>query len=250
MSSPSAGRSSLIGPVSTEALSRLQHLLQRPLGCGAVLGPTRSGKSALVRVLATASARSRAQTAHIDGQGLDDRGLVWELAAQWQIGPAADGHARRLSLNVRDFACGAAAAGVRLAILVDHADRLEHSGVLALVRLLHEFDGRRGLTLIWAAESPPRGEAADHLLPFTELRIDVPTPTPDETADFAGEVWRQSADVSAGPLSSDLAQQLAALSRNDLRRAERLSRLSQLAALAEGTPVNRDMLNAAAAELV
>jgi hypothetical protein len=84
---------------------------------------------------------------------------------------------------------GATQAGERLAILLDHADRLEHSGSLVLARLLHEFESR-GLSLIWAAESPLRGDAADLLLPFTELRIDSPAFTQQETADYARATWR------------------------------------------------------------
>lgn len=238
-----------VGPISGEALARLDYLLRRPLGCGVLLGPARSGKSALLRQFAESSFRSGAHVALVDGQGLDGRGLHWELAAQWRIAPATDGHGRRLAHLVRDFMHGAAAAGDRLATLIDHADRLEHSGLLAVARLLSEFEPRRGLTLIWTAESPLRGEVVDLLLPSTELRIDSPSPTPDETAEFVQETWRQTADVTTGALSDELADQLAALSRNDLRRAERLSRLSQLAALAEGKPLDHEMLSAVASEL-
>ena len=72
----------------------------------------------------------------------------------------------------------------------------------------------------------------------------------EKTADYARATWQQAAEVTPSPLPDELAQHLAALSRNDLRRAERLSRLSQLAALADGAPLNNEMLEAVAAELV
>lgn len=249
MSRSFSDRPQHVGPISAEALARLDYLLQRPVGCAMLAGPARSGKTALLRQLAESSFRSGAQVAVFDGQGLDGRGVLWELAAQWQIAPPADGHGRRLTHLVRDYVQGASAAGERLAILVDHADRLEHSGLLAVARLLSDFESRRGLTIIWVADSPLRGEAVDLLLPSTELRIDSPSPTPDETAEFVRAAWSQTADVTTGPLPDELAEQLAALSQNDLRRAERLSRLSQLAIRAEGKPLDREMLSAAAAEL-
>jgi type II secretory pathway predicted ATPase ExeA len=241
-----ADRKSHVGPVTAEALARLCWLLQRPLGCGVIVGPARSGKSALLRVLAEASTRSFAGTVVVEGQGLDARSLTWELAAQWSIAPAIDGSSRFLAQQVRDFMLGAACAGQRLAIFVDHADRLEHTGTLALTRILSEHQHRSGLTMLWTAELPLRGDAAEHLLAFTELRIDCPAVTRDDMAQYVREDWKQSA---TGPLPVELARQIAGLSHGDLRRAERLSQLSQLAALAEETSLNRDMLAAVAEEL-
>ena len=249
MAKATTDRPQFAGPVTAEALARLDHLLRRPFGCGVVLGPARSGKSAMLRNLAAASSRSGAQTAPVDGQGLDGRGLMWELAAQWRIAPTADGHSRRLAQGVRDYAHGATAAGERLAILVDHADRLEPDGARALVRLLHEFECRRGLTVLWSAETPVHGDIAEQLLPFTELRIESPATTSAEAADFARAIWGQTADINTGPLSDGLARQIAALSKNDLRRAERLSRLSQLAARAEERPLDEETLSEVAGEL-
>jgi ABC-type phosphate/phosphonate transport system ATPase subunit len=88
-----AERRPQIGPVTSEALARVTYLLQRPLGCGVVVGPARSGKSALLRQLATAGSRQGAQTAIVDGQGLDARGLTWELAAEWRSVPRSTGTA-------------------------------------------------------------------------------------------------------------------------------------------------------------
>ncbi|MBL8848158.1 MAG: ATP-binding protein, partial [Planctomycetaceae bacterium] len=213
------------GPISAEALARLDFLQSRPCGCGVLQGPACSGKSALLRELAVAADRIGALVAHVDGQSLDARGLLWELAAEWQIAPTVDAHSRRLTQDVRDFVHGSAAAGRRIAILLDHADRMEHTAGLTVARLLHECAWQQGLMLIWAANSPLQGDAADLLLPFTELRIDCPLPTTPEIADYARAVWGHSADKDLLP---QLAEQLAGLSRSDLRRAERLSRLSQL----------------------
>jgi hypothetical protein len=237
------------GPVTSEALSRLKYLLDRPLGCGAVLGPARSGKSRLMRTLAAGCQRHGAMTAFVDGQGLDARGLNRELAAAWRIGTAAETQGRRLAEQLRDFLQGALASRLRLAIVLDHADRLEHTGAVALSRLLHEAEWDGGLTLLWAAAAPPCGDAAEVLLPFTELRLDCPEPTPAETADFARDHWQRTGVPGASEFPAELAGQFADLSRGDLRRAERLARLSRLAALAEGTPLNADMLEAVAREL-
>lgn len=235
-----------VGPVTAEAAARLVWLLQRPFGCGVLGGPARSGKTALLRVLAESSLRSGARTAAVDGQGIDARGLMWELAAAWRIAPAVEGSSRLLTQQVRDFLHGAARTGERLAILVDHADRLDHSGALALARILSEHEHGRGLTVIWAAETPLRGDAVDLLLPFTELRIDCPAVTPVEAAKIARQTWDQSCGE---PLTDELAQQIAALSRNELRRAERISRLARLAAQADGLSLSSDILTDAAHEL-
>lgn len=245
----SPNRRGRIGPVTSEALSRLAYLLDRPLGCGVVQGPARSGKSALLQTLADGCSRRGAKTALIDGQGLDGRGLYWELADNWRIGSLGESHARRLAREIRDYMSGAVAAKFRLAIVLDHADRLEHSAVQVLSRLLHEAEMTGGLTMIWSATEPLQGEAADVLLRFTELRIDCPAPTPSETAQFARDHWRNSGDADAADLPSGLEQQFAALSHGDLRRAERLAKLSRLAALAEGVPLNSEMLDSIAKEL-
>jgi hypothetical protein len=241
-----ADRPITLGPVTAEALARLSYLLQRPIGCGVVVGPARSGKSALLRVLAESCLRSGAQTAFCDACELDARGLMWELAAQWRIGPASDGSSRLLAQQVRDYLHGATRAGQRLAIVLDHADRLGHTGAIALSRTLGEHEPYGGLTLVWSAQSPLQGDAAEQLLPFTELRIECPSPTREETARFARHVWEQSAGA---PLTDRLAREIAGLSHHDLRRAERLSRLSQLAAVAEGAMLDDDMLAAVAQEL-
>lgn len=228
------------GPITGEALARLAWLQERPCGCGVVLGPARSGKSALLKLLATAAGRNGALAARVDGQSLDARGLMWELAAEWRIAPTADTNGRRLTQDVRDFIQGATAAGQRLAILLDHADRLEHGAAVALGRLLQDCEDQHGLTFVWTAESPTRGEAAELLLGFTELRIECPAPTAAETADHVRRQWQNA---------GGLAQEIAELSHGDIRRAERLSRLSELAARADGAPLSSDMLTAVAAEL-
>jgi type II secretory pathway predicted ATPase ExeA len=235
-----------LGPVTTEALARLSYLLERPFGCGVVVGPARSGKSALLRVLTEACLRSGARTAVVDGQGMDSRSLMWELAAQWRIAPTLDGSSRLLAQQVRDYLHGATRAGQRLAILVDHADRLDDSGVLALARILCEFEQDCGLTVVWAGDMPLRGDAVDHLLPFTELRIECPALSRNDTAQFAKQVWKHSA---GDPLSDVMADEIAELSHSDLRRAERLSRLAQLASLADGSSLTSDTLSAVSAEL-
>lgn len=235
-----------VGPVTTEALDRLAYLLERPFGCGVVVGPARSGKSDLLRVLTESCRRSGAMAAPLDGYGTDARGLTWELAAQWRIAPAVDGSSRVLAQQVRDFMHGATRSGQRLAILVDHGDRLDHSGVLALTRILSEHEHTGGLTVVWAGDMPLRGDAADHLLPFTELRIDCPALSRGDTAEYAKQVWEHSA---GGALSDDLAGEIAELSHTDLRRAERLSRLAQLAALADGANITAETLSAVSAEL-
>ena len=246
MRHPSSHRQSPVGPVTTEALARLSYLLERPLGCGVVIGPARSGKSALLRVLAEACLRSGARTAILDGQGTDSRSLMWELAAQWRIAPAPDGSSRLLAQQVRDYMHGATRSGQHLAILVDHADRLDHSGVLALTRILSEHEHGGGLTVVWAGNMPLHGDAVDHLLPFTELRLECPALSRSDTAQFAKQVWEHSA---SGTLSNDLAGEIAELSHSDLRRAERLSRLAQLAAIADGSSLTADMLSAVSTEL-
>ena len=138
---------------------------------------------------------------------------------------------------------------MRLSIVLDHADQLEHSALQALSRLLHEVELRRGLTLVWAATAPLTGDAVESLLPFTELRIDCPAPTSGESAELAREVWQRTGNDDGAILPAALAEQIAVLSRGDLRRAERLARLSQLAAMAEGAPLNSEMLEAVAGEL-
>jgi len=239
-------RHSPVGPVTSEALARLAHLLERPLGCGVVVGPARSGKSILLEVLAESCRRSGARTVLIDGHGTDSRGLMWELAAQWRIAPAVDGSSRVVAQQVRDYMHGATRSGQRLAILVDHADRLDHSGVQALTRILSEHEQTGGLTVVWAGDMPLRGDAVDHLLPFTELKIECPALSRGDTAEYAKQVWEHSA---GGTLSDDLAGEIAELSHSDLRRAERLSRLAQLAALADGASITAETLSAVSAEL-
>ena len=238
------------GPLTSEALSRLAYLLERPLGCGAVLGPTRSGKTAMLRALAAGCQQRGATTAIVDCQGLDGRGLHRELAGEWRIGPASEPHGRRLAQEIRDYLHGALAARMRLAIILDHTDRMEHSGAIALSRLLHEAELQRGLTLLWSATSPPSGDAAEVLQPFTELRIDCPAPTLREAAELAREHWERSAGPGETAFPAELTARFAELSGGDLRRAERLAQLSRLAALAEGAPLSSDMLDAVARELV
>lgn len=245
----SLNRKGRIGPVTSEALSRLAYLLERPLGCGVVSGPENSGKTGLMRALSTGCTRRGVLTAEVDGQGLDGRSLYWELAAGWRIGSVEERHGRRLAQDVRDYMHGAAAANMRLALILDHTDEMEHSAVLVLSRLLHEAEVHCGLTLIWSATSPLHGEAVDMLLPFSELRIDCPAPTTDEAVRVVRDQWKRPGDSDAGEFPPELEQRFAALSRGDLRRAERLARLSRLAAHAEGVPLSGDILDAVANEL-
>lgn len=236
-------------PVHAEALARLEYLLQRPFGGGVVLGPPRSGKTSLLRTMEAFAARWGAFAVLVDGCGRTSEGLAWDLAAGWRLAVPPQASTHRLWEEVRDFALGSLDTGQRLVILLDHADRLPPCGMTALARLLHEAEARQGMSLIWSADSPLAGEAAEWLLPLTELRIDCPAPTRSETAVMARTIWQFTGGALDPQVVNELADAVAELAQGDMRRAERLCRLSLLAAGSEQTPPTHAVVRDVAAEL-
>lgn len=232
-----------------EAFARLEFLVRQPFGCGVIAGPSGCGKSDLLRACHDRVRRSTAANCLIDATALDDVELAWELGAAFGLGLSASDSDRQILRSVRSHLAGMRESSRHTVLLVDNADRLESSGRSLFVRLIDEAEGRSGLTVIWTARTPFSSALRDDLLPRTLLRIDREPLTPKET-----EAHLRDEHGVARPgqprFDPDALRLVQEQTGGALRSISRLSRVSRLAAEADGQmSVSAETIRAAADEL-
>lgn len=244
--SPFAGPRRLFyeGESHGEALARLRFMVRHGRRAALLAGRRGVGKTSVLRQFAAQCRDYGKSVATISLGGLSARELLWQIAAQWALGPQPQDDAVRLYRRLADFAAAAQWRRASAVLLLDDADRAGPDVQTQLVRLLAlGGSGPEWLTLAIAV-APSVVQLSDALLDAIDLRIDLAPWTESETVGYV-----QHALIEGGcerPVFDDEAlSALFHLSDGVPRQVNRLADQALLGAAADGL----DSVDAAMVEL-
>lgn len=219
-----------------EALARCEYLIQQRRPLGIVTGSAGLGKTHLLRTLATSGTIhsgtvSTTPPVFLDVTASDRRAFLHALSdglglALWSQRPD-DG-----LQPIFDRLQGLGECGGHQVILLDQLDRAEHSVVLALRGILAASLFARSLTVIATVRPPLPATILELSADFADVRIELQSLERNE----ADDLLHSSLDAGspASRIDPDVLDELYRLTRGNPRDIERLTRLAQLAAEAEG----------------
>jgi type II secretory pathway predicted ATPase ExeA len=197
------------------------------------------GKSIAARRFAAQCRRQGRPVATVSAAGLSPRELLWQIAAQWSLGPQGADDAPALLRRLADFAAASQLHPAGGVLLLDDAEQAGPDLHAQLARLLALAGNRSWLTLVLTASPSGVGRLGEQLLDAVDLRVDLEPWTEAETVGYV-----QHALVEAGcdqPVFDDEAlTALYHLSDGVPRRVNRVADHALLLAAAEG----HDMVNA------
>ena len=172
------------GAVQTEALARLEHLVEAGGRSGLVVGPRGTGKSTVLRAFAADVRTSGHEAIVIDVTGLDRVQFLERLVQRLGVTSRARGRSIGLWTEVSDALTGRALALRRTVLIVDHLDRALSDCQQMVERLSTRDESRDAETWILALSGRlfplvPRAWRERH-----DLRIDLAALSEDESYAF------------------------------------------------------------------
>ncbi len=176
-------------PTHDEALARLQFLVQQRRRLGLLLGPSGSGKSFLLEILAAELRRNGRPVAKLSLLGLEPAEMLWRLVASWGVSLDPTDALSTLWRVVADRLAEYRYQQIEAVALLDDADQadrqvLQH--VTRLVRCNASPDVR--LTVVLAGRGEAMLKLGARLLDLADLRIDLEPWEPADTEEFLNSV--------------------------------------------------------------
>jgi type II secretory pathway predicted ATPase ExeA len=215
-----------------EALARCEYLIEHRRPFGIVVGGPGLGKSHILRALAACGPGRSAETPLLlDATAADRRSLLHNLADGLGLALWADRADDGLQAILERLA-GLADCRGHQTVLIDQLDRATDSALLALRAVLSSVAPLRSLTVIAASRSPLPAAIADLAGDFADVRIELQTLERRETLEYVGGSLERS--PAGRRIEADALDELHRITRGNPRDLERLTRLAQLAAEAEG----------------
>lgn len=165
-----------------EALARLLFLVEQRRPFGLMRGPAGSGKSLVLNVAAREAKQLGRELAVVDLFGRDPQEMLWQLAVAWRLGPKERCSRWWLWQAVSDHLQALQTARLSAVLICDHLDRADADCLTLLEQLLHFPAASDGCLTILAAAREDFGEhIVTELLEHSDLRIDLPSLSRDET---------------------------------------------------------------------
>jgi general secretion pathway protein A len=221
------------GDSQTEALARLRFVVRHGRRLALVVGARGAGKSLVVRRFGDQCRHEGRRAAAVNLAGLSVRELLWQLAAQFAIGPQPTDDIVALFRRIAGFAESLRWQPDVAVMLLDDGDLAGPDVRAQLVRLWQLGGDQPRLSLVLTSSLSELGRLGDELLDATDLRIDVEPWSESETIGYV-----QHALLEAGcdrPAFDDEALAvLATLSGGVPRQVNRLADHALLATAAEG----------------
>jgi general secretion pathway protein A len=231
------------GEAQAEAAARLRFVVQNGRRLALLVGQRGVGKTLLLRQFAEQARREGRSAAFVLGAGLSVRELLWQLAAQFAIGPKPGDDAAALSRRLVAYVDALRWQRSAATIFVDDADQIGPDVRTQLVRLLALGVDDARLTMVLATTPQERRQLGDSLLEAVDLWIELDPWNESETAAYV-----QHALIDAGcdrPAFDDEAlSALYQLTDGVPRQVNRLADHALLGAAAEG----RESIDAAMIE--
>lgn len=237
-------------PPLTEAIARIEYLVDQRRRVGVLLGAQGLGKSTTLSVARCRLVRRGVQVAQVDALGNSPRELLWQICAQLGAAPRGEEDVPRLWRRLEDRLSENRWQKVATVLLVDDAGQAGHDSLQQLARLARlETHGPGKWTIVLAAESSQLERWPDTLLFAVDLRIDLDAWSENDTIDYV-----QNALVHAGgiaPVFTDEALvKLHDLTQGNPRFIARLADFSLLAGAGAGVEqVDSDAVMAAFDEI-
>jgi general secretion pathway protein A len=226
-------------PFQQEVADALHEAVTSRMSCSLV-APAGTGKTLLLRLLASRLPEARYRVRYVKVTGLSKRDLCKELSVACGLPPA--GIYPTLVRRLQDHCLEAAGTdGVRLVLLLDEAHDLRAES-LAIMRLLTNFDmdSRLVLSVVLAGQPPLarmlERSGAEAVAQRLAHRASLRLLTRDETRDYIEHRCRL-AGAQQLPLDGDAIEAIFEMSRGNLRAIDRLA----LKALQVAAKADRDV---------
>jgi type II secretory pathway predicted ATPase ExeA len=213
----------------TEALARLQYLVEQRGRIGLVLGAPGTGKTRLLQTFIQASRRGGLAAAFVVGGGCDEHGLLAQLARAWQLPLPRNTNSINCWERITDRLIELRYEQTAAIIALDDIDCCRPETRAQIERLLHVADAQQAqLTVLLSSSSNSAASLGSHLGDQIELRVDLLPWTEDETAEHVAR--RLFECGSASPIFTDEAIiALHELSGGVPRKVEQIAQLALLA---------------------
>jgi type II secretory pathway predicted ATPase ExeA len=233
-------------PGSTEALARIEYLVDSRRPLGALLGQSGVGKSLVLQVVAGKLLRQRRAVVLLSALAVTPREFLWNIAAKLGDAPSGETEPPLLWRQITDRIVENRLQQLDTVLVVDDMGQAAPDLVMQLVRLsrLNSSSAARW-TIVLAAEPEQAGRWSSALRELVDLRIDLGSWSLDDTVGFV-----QTALVEAGCIEP-VFQESALIKLHELaegipRHVVRLSDFALLAAAAAGlSTIDADAVEAA-----
>jgi len=216
-------------PTHEEALARLQFLVDQRRRMGLLAGPSGSGKSLLLEVFGEQCRRSGAAVAKLSLLGVEPEEMLWTILTDWGVWVESTHNIpllwRAVADRLREYRYQQFCA-VALLDDVDQADSETQRHVARLSQCDSSSETR--LTLVLAGRNEGIARLDPRLLDLADLRIDVESWEPADTAEYLNTLLTQ-AGCKSPVFDGSAVSRLHELSRGIPRRAAQLADLALVA---------------------
>jgi general secretion pathway protein A len=220
-------------PIHDEALARLHFLVDDRRRVGVLMGQTGSGKSLLLNVFAAEMRDLGRPTVTIGLLGVDQAGLLWQLATDLGVAPERDAQTAVLWQAIGDRLTEYRYQQLSTVVLLDDADRAKPDAIALVARLAqYDLSPEARLTIVLAGRQQTMGRLGRTLLELAELRIDLEPWEPADTDRFLRESLSR-AGCQKRVFDDSAVERLHELGSGVPRRISHLADLSLLAGAAE-----------------
>lgn len=234
--------------VHEEALARLLFIADAGQPCGLLMGPEGSGKSQVLKRLASDLRRRGRQTCSVDLTGLNAARLLIRLDASLGLCGGVPADPLKTWDSVLTAIDGLRQARLSAVLILDHADQAHYDAWTLVDQLLSL--GAGSLTAIVAARTIAAGPLTDFARRHASLRIELDRLSARETADYVRGAFRRLG-VDETPFGPDALRRVYELTHGEPRLVNRLCRMALTAAAVEGlTEIEESLVEAAAAEVL
>jgi general secretion pathway protein A len=224
-------------PVHDEAQARLHYLIEANHRVGVLLGPSGSGKSLMLDLLAQQWRAVGANVAKTSLLARDAHETLWSIACGWSL--SFDGRAGLFEIwrGLADKLTENRWCHVPTLALIDDADKGSADVLDQLVRLAHcESTAESRLTVVLAVESDRLAELGQQLLSLVELRVDLTAWDLTDTHNFLTHSLAR-AGRSQSAFAEEAVMRIHELSEGVVRRIALLAELGLVAAAGQQLPL-------------
>jgi general secretion pathway protein A len=213
-------------PLTSEALARLDFLVENRSRFGLLVGPAGSGKSLVLAEFTRRQRAAGAAVALISARGLTPSDILLELTADWGTAPSSLADAGSLWRLAVDRLAELRLEQVPAVAAIDDLDGASSEVRLLVDRLLHLADC--DLTVVAAANDDSLMRLGMRLLDLTELRIELTLWTAAETGAYL-KASLQAAGRERPAFAERAVERLFQLSGGTPRRVGQLAQLALVA---------------------
>lgn len=237
-------------PVHEEALARLFYVIEHRRGFGLLTGTSGTGKTFLLKALATQVRRTRRQIACVDLLGVDAPEMLWQTAMALKLTPNAAATRWNLWRGISDQLESLRLAHSNLVFVFDHLDRADASCHAVLQRLFSTAGAASNVTFLASVRSADSGPLAGLLSELADLRVELAPLELSETGQHIGELMLRAGGNSE-TFQSDAVVRIHSLTRGLPRQINRLCELCLIAAMGEELEaIDADLVDGVAEGLV